>query len=80
MFKGASGLGCNLHKCQLTPIWCDESQIQLALGSFPCQLAEFPVKHLGIPLSVHKLPKTALQPLAPYSRWAASVEGQPYEP
>jgi hypothetical protein len=64
MFEGTSSLGCNLHKWQLTLIRCNESQIQLALSSFPCQLAEFLVKYLGIPLSMHKLPKTVLQPLA----------------
>jgi hypothetical protein len=28
---------------------------------FPCQLVEFPIKYLGIPLSVAKLPRSALQ-------------------
>jgi hypothetical protein len=37
MFEGASGLGCNLAKCQLTSIQCDEGQFQLALNSFPYQ-------------------------------------------
>jgi hypothetical protein len=37
MFEGTSGLGCNLNKCHLTLIRCDEGQIQLALNSFPCQ-------------------------------------------
>jgi hypothetical protein len=37
MFEGASDLGCNLAKCQLTPNWCDGGQTQLALSSFPCQ-------------------------------------------
>jgi hypothetical protein len=64
MFEGTSGLGCNLNKCHLTLIRCDEGQIQLALNSFPCQRAHFPVKYLGIPLLVSKLPKIALQPLA----------------
>jgi hypothetical protein len=64
MFEGASSLGCNLAKCQLTLIRCDEGQIQLTLSSFHCQQAEFPVKYLGIPLSVSKLPKSMLQPLA----------------
>jgi hypothetical protein len=26
IFEGASGRGCNLAKCQLTPIRCDEEQ------------------------------------------------------
>jgi hypothetical protein len=30
---------------------------------FPCQAASFPIRYLGMPLSVSKLPKSALQPL-----------------
>jgi hypothetical protein len=63
LFEGASGLGCNIAKCQMVPIRCDEAQVELATSMFPCQLMEFPLKYLGIPLSVHKLPKAALQPL-----------------
>jgi hypothetical protein len=63
MYEGASGVGCNLAKCQLTPIHCNEEQTKLALGSFSCQRADFLVKYLGIPLLVSKLPKLALQPL-----------------
>jgi hypothetical protein len=35
----------------------------MAIASFLCQVVEFPVRYLGIPLSVHQLPKVALQPL-----------------
>jgi hypothetical protein len=30
---------------------------------FPCQLAHFPCKYLGVPLSVHALTKADMQPL-----------------
>jgi hypothetical protein len=62
-FQKASGLACNLSKSQLVPIRCAEDQIAISLQDFPCQLATFPIKYLGMPLSVSKLPKTALQPL-----------------
>jgi hypothetical protein len=44
LFHGASGLGCNLQKCQMVPIRCDDQLIQLATSVFPCQVFEFPVK------------------------------------
>jgi hypothetical protein len=62
-FRGASGLGYNLSKCQFAPIRCDETHLLMATTSFPCQVVEFAVRYLGIPLSVHQLPKVALQPL-----------------
>jgi hypothetical protein len=62
IFDGASGLSCNMAKCQLVPIRCSEEQIQAALSSFPCQRADFPITYLGMPLSVYKLPCSALQP------------------
>jgi hypothetical protein len=63
VFKGASGLSCNLNKCQLVPTRCSDEQLQLALLRFPCQASQFTIKYLGIPFPVHKLPKSALQTL-----------------
>jgi hypothetical protein len=64
VFEDASSLSCNLSKCQLAPIRCDASQVQVAASIFPGQIVEFPIKYLGLPLSVTKLPKSTLQPLA----------------
>jgi hypothetical protein len=63
VFAGALGLRCNLGKCQIAPIRCDEAQVSLATSFFPCAMVEFPIKYLGLPLSVSKLPKLAWQPL-----------------
>jgi hypothetical protein len=63
LFKAASGLGYNLAKCQMAAIRCDEAQIQLAPEHFPCQMVDFLVKYLGMPLSPSKLPKLAWWPL-----------------
>jgi hypothetical protein len=41
LLEGASGLGCNIAKCQLVPFRCDEAQVELATSMFPCQLMEF---------------------------------------
>jgi hypothetical protein len=35
IFEGASGLGCNMTKCQLVPIQYSEEHIQAGLASFP---------------------------------------------
>jgi hypothetical protein len=47
----------------LIQLLSSEEQMATASNFFPCQLIEFPVKYLGIPLSVTKLPRCALQPL-----------------
>jgi hypothetical protein len=64
VFEGASGLGCNIAKCQLAPIRCSKDQVNMAVTIFPYQKVDFSIKHLGLPLSTSKLPKLALQPLA----------------
>jgi hypothetical protein len=60
LFEGCSGLGCNMNKCQLAPIRCAPNQVNMATSIFPGQLVEFPIKYLGIPLAVTKLPRSAL--------------------
>jgi hypothetical protein len=40
-----------------------DDQVAEATSAFPCQTVEFPIKYLGIPLSVTKLPSLALQQL-----------------
>jgi hypothetical protein len=42
-------------------IHCDQNQVQLAASIFPLQVVEFPMMYIGIPLSVTKLHKAALQ-------------------
>jgi hypothetical protein len=64
VFEGASGYGCNMVKCQMAPIRCTDEQISLATTLLPCQKVDFPITYLGLPLSMTKLPKYVLQPLA----------------
>jgi hypothetical protein len=64
IFAVASGLSCNMAKCQLVPIHFSEDQVQEALPEFQCQCASFPITYLGMPLSVFKLPRSSLQPIA----------------
>jgi hypothetical protein len=44
-------------------IYCSEEDIGLVDNLLPCQLSHFPIRYLGIPLSVTKLLKSAFQPL-----------------
>jgi hypothetical protein len=41
MFEMASGLVCNLGKCQIVPICCNDSQVQLMHDLFSCPITEF---------------------------------------
>lgn len=58
-----SGLRTNFAKCSITPIRCSDEDLELVHSCFPCSISDFPCTYLGIPLSVCKLPKAALQPL-----------------
>jgi hypothetical protein len=58
IFESASGLACNMSKCQLAPIHYEAGHIELATQFLPCLVANFPLRYLGIPLSVTILPKT----------------------
>jgi hypothetical protein len=64
VFEEASGLGCNLSKCQMAPIRCNPVQIQVTVVAFLCQVVDSPIKYHGLPMSIKKLPRSALQPLA----------------
>jgi hypothetical protein len=57
IFATASGLCTNIMKCQMTPIHFSDEDGALIQQVFPCQVAHFLCKYLGVPLSVHKLRK-----------------------
>jgi hypothetical protein len=63
LFEGASGLGCNMSKTQLAPIRCTADEVETAISLLSCQLVQFPIKYLSIPLSMSKLSKASLQPM-----------------
>jgi hypothetical protein len=47
----------------MATIRCNDDKIELASALFPWQRVDFPIKYLGVPLSVSKLPRSALQPI-----------------
>jgi hypothetical protein len=63
LFLGALGLGYNLSKCQFVPIICDQASVELMMEIFPCQVVSFPIRYLGVRLSVSKFPRSSWQPL-----------------
>ncbi|XP_071685018.1 uncharacterized protein [Lolium perenne] len=63
LFGHASGLHTNFAKCSVSAIACTEDVANAAAGVMECQLAPFPVKYLGILLSIRRLPGEAFQPM-----------------
>jgi hypothetical protein len=61
IFGDASGLRTNLGKCSITPIHVPEGNTQQLQAILGCQIADFPIKYLGLPLSVKKVPKAKIQ-------------------
>ncbi|KAM3312047.1 hypothetical protein ACQJBY_032196 [Aegilops geniculata] len=62
-FGHASGLSCNMAKSSISLIRCRQEDINNVAAILACAVKEFPVTYLGLPLSVTRLPKSALQPL-----------------
>jgi hypothetical protein len=63
LFGHSTGLHTNFAKCSVSAIACTEEVADAAAVVMECQLAPFPVKYLGIPLSVGRLPGEAFQPV-----------------
>lgn len=61
LFGQASGLQCNLSKSSVAPIQCSEAERLLTMEVLSCSAKKFPCTYLGLPLSIHKPPKEALQ-------------------
>ncbi|GJN41102.1 hypothetical protein PR202_gn00429 [Eleusine coracana subsp. coracana] len=62
IFGEASGLKINIQKSSVAPIQCEAHDLEVIQEHLPCQIIEFPVKYLGLPLSLKKLSKSQLQP------------------
>ena len=62
-FGDVSGLVTNCSKSLVAPIRCDNVDLPDILQSFPAQGTTFPMKYLGLPLSVKRLKRIHFQPL-----------------
>jgi len=57
------GLYTNVHKSSIAPIRCEGIDLDDVLADFKAVRATFPMKYLGLPLSIRRLRKVDLQPL-----------------
>jgi hypothetical protein len=53
----------NFQKSELIPVNIEIEDLQPFIDVFQCEVGNFPVKYLGIPLHFNKLRKENLQPL-----------------
>lgn len=63
IFGAATGLRTNMSKCTVVPICCSEEEVARVQEYLPCQITDFPITYLGIPLSTGRLRKEHLEPL-----------------
>jgi mannosylglycoprotein endo-beta-mannosidase len=62
-FGEATGLRTNLQKTQLVPIRCQNVDLDCLLTDLPVARTSFPMRYLGLPLSIRRLNKVDFQPL-----------------
>jgi hypothetical protein len=62
-FGVITGLQTNLQKTSVTPISCNDIDLDNILADFPVSRATFPIKYLGLPLTPRRLKKLDFQPL-----------------
>lgn len=62
-YGAVSGLRTNFAKCQAAPIQCTPDITGLIGSTLDCPVTTFPIKYLGLPLSLRKVPASQLLPL-----------------
>jgi len=72
-FGHTTGLHTNINKTTVTPISCTNINLREMLQNVPMRQANFPLKFLGLPLSVSRLRKIAYRPLV--EKAAAKISG-----
>ncbi|WVZ64871.1 hypothetical protein U9M48_014329 [Paspalum notatum var. saurae] len=60
-FGEATGLHTNINKSSIVPINCAGLNLDEVLASFPASRTRFPIRYLGIPLTVTRLKKVDFQ-------------------
>lgn len=63
IFGDTTGIRTNLSKCSITPIFGGEEALEEIVQILGCQVQQFPVRYLGIPLSTKKVQKAEFQSL-----------------
>ena len=54
-FGNVTGQVTNIHNGSLAPIRCSNVDLDMILGDFHAVQAQFPLKYLGLPISIHWL-------------------------
>ncbi|WVZ78138.1 LOW QUALITY PROTEIN: hypothetical protein U9M48_025899 [Paspalum notatum var. saurae] len=68
LFGEATGLRTNIQKSSIVPIKCAGLNLDEILAGFPASRTSFPIKYLGIPLTVARLKKVDFQYLLDKAR------------
>jgi hypothetical protein len=63
-FGRVTGLSTNIQKSSVSPIRCDGLDLTTILAAFPASRAAFPIRYLGLALSLGRLKRVDFQPLA----------------
>jgi len=63
-FAESSGLSTNVQKSSVILIRCEQINLEDVLEGLPATRTSFPIKYLGLPLSVTRLRRVDYQPLA----------------
>ena len=63
MFGETTGLITNIQKSSVTPISCNNIDLDSLLADLPMTRSTFPIKYLGLPLSINRLKKIEFLPL-----------------
>jgi hypothetical protein len=53
-FGEVTGLVTNVQKSMVAPIRCSEINLEEILNGFPALRSSFPIRYLGLPLSIHR--------------------------
>jgi hypothetical protein len=62
LFGEASGLKTNMTKSSISRILCSHNDLEVIQEHIPCHIEEFPVKYLGLPLSIKNCPRFSCSP------------------
>jgi hypothetical protein len=63
-FGRVTGLATNVRKSSVSPIRCAGLDLATILSPFPASRTSFPIKYLGLPLSLGRLKRVDFQPLS----------------
>ena len=63
MFGETTGLITNIQKSSVTPISCNNNDLDSLLADIPMTRSTFPIKYLGLRLSISRLKKIEFLPL-----------------